>query len=102
MNARESRKQLLIAESELNRAELLLEWQTMADEAHALARQAKIIGSLAAAAGLLVAGIGAFRHKKSAPVPEKPSWWRIALKSAGVATSLWSAFRSRHHGSEDK
>ncbi len=102
MNALESRKQLLVAESELNRAQLLQEWQTMADEFHVLTRQAKIIVSLAAAGGLLAAGIASFRHKKSAPVDEKPSRWQTILKYAGVASSLWSAFRSRNHGHHDE
>jgi HPt (histidine-containing phosphotransfer) domain-containing protein len=49
MNPLESRKQLLIAESELNRAQLVQEWQTMADEVHALADQARTISSIASA-----------------------------------------------------
>lgn len=102
MTVLESRKQLLVAESELNRAQLMHEWQTMTDEVHALTRHAKTIGSLAAVAGLLAAGIASFGHQKSAPADEKPSWWRTALKYAGVATSLWSAFRSRDHGSENQ
>jgi len=95
MKALESRKQLLIAESELNRAHLLQEWQMMAGEAHALGRQAKTMGSLAAAAGLLVAGISACRRNKSAPTTDKSSWWRNILQYAGEASLIWSAFRSR-------
>ena len=43
MNPLESRKQLLIAESELNRAQLVQEWQTMTDEVHSLVNQARTI-----------------------------------------------------------
>ena len=39
MNALESRKQLLIAESELNRTHLVREWQTMAGDVHELAER---------------------------------------------------------------
>jgi negative regulator of sigma E activity len=95
MNPLESRKQLLIAESELNRAQLVQEFQTMTDEVHSLARQARTITSFASAAATLVAGIVSFRKKKSAPAPEKPSWLRTIVKGAGLAGSLWSEFRAR-------
>ena len=42
MKQLDSRKQLLIAESELNRAQLVQEWQTMTDEVHSLTRRARI------------------------------------------------------------
>jgi hypothetical protein len=102
MNPLQSRKKLLIAESELNRAQLVHECQTMADEVHALANQARTISSLASAAALLVAGLASFRRKKSAPVAEKPSWLRTILKGAGTVTTLWSAFRSRVRDQKDK
>ena len=49
MNPLESRKQLLIAESELNRAQLVQEWQMMAGEVHSLTSQARTISSIASA-----------------------------------------------------
>ena len=93
MNPLESRKQLLIAESELNRAQSVQDFQTMTAEARSLARQAGTITSFASAAAMLVAGVVSFRKKKSAP--EKPSWLRTILKGAGLAGSLWSEFRAR-------
>jgi len=89
-----ARKQLLIVESELNRAQLAQEWRTLADEAHALADQAKTIRSMASATATLVAGLASCRHKKSAPTAEKPSWWRILLKGAGVVGTFWQTFRA--------
>src|ERR1017187_10892995 len=93
MNPLASRKQLLMAESELNRAQLVQEWQTMADEVHSLANQARTISSFASAAASLVAGIASFRRKKSAPAAEKPSWLQTILKGAGLVSTIWSAFR---------
>jgi len=93
MNPLKSRKQLLIAESELNRAQLVQELRTMADEVHALANQARTIGSLASTAASLVAGLVSFPRKKSAPAAEKPSWWRTILKGAQLASSFWTEFR---------
>ena len=99
MNPLESRKQLLVAESELNRAELLRDWQTMAEDVHALARKAGIIGSWASIAASLVAGLAFFRRKKSASAAEKkPSWLQTILKSTGLISALWQVFRSKGRG----
>ena len=93
LNPLASRKQLLVAESELNRAQLAQEWQTLADEAHALADQARTIRSMASATATLVAGLASCRHKQSVPVAEEPSWWRTLLKGAGVVSTFWQTFR---------
>jgi hypothetical protein len=95
MKALESRKQLLIAESELNRAHMIHELRTMAGDVHALASQAKAIGSIASAAGGLVAGLSSLRHKKSGTDAEKPSWGQTLAKAAGMVSSFWSTFRAR-------
>ena len=102
MNPLESRKQLLIAESELNRAQLIQEWRTMADEVHSLTSQAMTIGSIASAAASLVAGLASCRPKKSAHAAEKPSWWQTILKGAQLAGSLWSGFRSQDREQTEK
>jgi hypothetical protein len=91
----ELRKQLLIAESEINRAQLIQECQTMADGVRTLAHRARTISSLVAAAASLSAGLAAFRRSKSVPAGEKPSWWLTLLKGAQLAGSLWSEFRPR-------
>ena len=102
MNPLTSRKQLLIAESELNRAQLFQECQTMADEVRSLTSQARTFGSFASAAASVVAGLASFRRKKPAPVEEKPSWWRTVLKGAGLASSFWSEFRSQGRDQKNK
>ena len=96
MNSLESRKKLLIAESELNRAQLVQEWQTMTDEARLLVNQARTLRSMASAAAVLINGVASLRHKKEfAPAAEKPSWFKTALKGAQLASSIWLAFRAR-------
>jgi hypothetical protein len=101
MNALESRKQLLIAESELNRTHLVREWQTMAGDVHELARKAGTLSAIAAA-GLLVTGLSSFRSKPSAPAAEIKSWWQTILKGAGVVSSLWLEFRSQGDAGKHK
>jgi hypothetical protein len=91
----ESRKQLLLAESELNRAQLLQEWRTLAGDVHALTEQAATIRSLATAVATLVAGVANCRRKAAAPVAEKPAWWQTVLKGAGVVSNFWSEFRAQ-------
>lgn len=90
----ESRKQLLIAESELNRAQLREEWQTMALGAHDLANRAKTVVAWASSAALLVAGVTALRRCPSAPGTGKSSWLQKILNGARVASTLWLAFRA--------
>jgi hypothetical protein len=103
LNPLNSRKQLLIAESELNRAGLVQDWQTMADDVHTLASRARNIGVFASAAAALVASIASFRRKKtSAAVDEKSSWWRTVFKSAGMFYTFWQAFRPQSYGQKEK
>jgi hypothetical protein len=95
MNPLESRKKLLIAESELNRAQLIQDWRTMAGEVHSLASQARTIRSVATATVSLVAGLASFRRKPPAPAEEKPSWLKTIFKGAQLAASLWTEFHTR-------
>jgi hypothetical protein len=103
MTALESRKQLLIAESELNRAQLVIEWQSVTGEVHSLTQQAKTVSSMAAAIMTLVGGIVLWRrNKKAARNQEKSSWWQNLLKGASLVGSFWSEIRpADRHRNED-
>jgi HPt (histidine-containing phosphotransfer) domain-containing protein len=94
MNPLVSRKKLLIAESELNRAQLARDWQNLTDDVHALAGQANTLCSLASAATTLLSGWLASRREAAAPDAEKTSWLQKILKGAQLAGSLWSEFRA--------
>ena len=93
LNPLESRKQLLVAESELNRAQLVQEWQTMVDGVRSVADRARTISFLASTAASLIADLASFRCKKSAPAAEKPSWLQTILKGASLISTIWLAFR---------
>jgi hypothetical protein len=97
-----SRKQLLIAESELNRAQLVQEWHVMADGVRLVADRASSISSVASAAVSLIAGLAALRRARPAPAPRKPSWWQTLLQGVQLAGSLWSEFRPTSHDQKDK
>jgi len=94
------RKQLLIAESELNRAELSQEWRRLAQGARDLARQAKTMAAWGSAAAVLVAGVTALRRAPPAPATAKSSWWQKILNGARLASTIWLAFRARSETSE--
>ena len=102
MNPLESRKRLLVAESEINRAQWQEEWQTMTDGVRTLAVRAKSFASIASSAAALVAGLAAFRRGKSVDADAKPSWLKTILKGAGLISTLWLAFRSPRRGQADK
>ena len=95
LNPLAARKQLLIAESELNRAHLVQEWQAMADGVRSIADRAGTISSVASAAASLIAGLVSFQRTRSAPADGKFSWWQTLLKGAQLAGSLWAKFRPR-------
>jgi hypothetical protein len=95
MNALEARKQLLIAESEINRVQLVQEWQTLADEMRSVVHQTKSISAFAFAATALISGIASFRRIKSARSGEKRSWWQTLLKGVQLAGPLWAVFSPR-------
>jgi hypothetical protein len=95
MNPLEARKQLLIAESELNRFQLVQEWRSMADDVRSIAHRARSIRALALAAASLISGLVYFRPAKSAPAGEKLSWWQTLVKAAQLAGSLWVEFCPR-------
>ena len=95
------RKDLLVAESELNRAHLLEDWQAMTEGVRTLGARVKYVGTFASAAGLLVAGVSAFRRGRAAPNGAKFSWLEAALKGAQVAGSIWLASRGRGRAQKD-
>jgi hypothetical protein len=101
VNPLKSRRQLLVAESELNRAQLIEEWGAMTAGVRALTDRAKTYGSLASSAALLVAGLAAFRRGQSADAGAKCSWWRTILEGARWVSTLWLALRTKGHDQEN-
>jgi putative intracellular protease/amidase len=93
---------LLIAESELNRAQLVEEWQAMADGVRSVADRTRTISSVASAAVSLIASLASFRRARSVPADERPLWWQTLLKGARLAGSLWSEFRPQGRSQKDK
>ena len=93
MNPLEARKQLLVAESELNRQQLSAEWQAMAHGVRNFAHRTKTMVAWASSTALLVAGVAALRRAPPRSRDAKSSWLQKILKGARAASTLWLAFR---------
>jgi hypothetical protein len=93
----ESRKQLLLVESELNRAQLLNELRDFKSEVLQLKDQVQAVGSLASSAAKLAttfSAIGnAFTHRNG-DEKGKSSWISTLLNGARTGASIWGALRS--------
>ena len=92
LNPLSLRKQILIAESELNRAQLLGDISALTADAQTLAARAKSFGSLAA----LTAMLTAFLRGQPVATNAKASWLQTLLKGAGLVSNLWLVFRPQN------
>jgi len=95
MSPLESRKQLLIAESELNRSQMEADLAALKTEIVALSDRAKSISSIASSVAMLVAGLAGWRRGTSIGAPVKHSWVQRILKGMGLVSTIWLAFRSQ-------
>ena len=94
LNPLESRKRLLLAESELNRAQLVGDVAAIAAGLHALGARARSLEAVASAAAVLFTALAAGRRGEPAtPAPER-SWLTTLIRGAGLLSSLWLAFRT--------
>jgi len=91
----------LLAESELNRAQVMDQAAALTAEIHALADRVQSFDSMASSAAVLVSGLSAFQRGQPANADAKPSWWRTMVRGAGLVSNIWLAFRPRgrnHNG----
>jgi len=95
LSALESRKQLLIAESELNRAQLFDGLETLREDLRKLAHRAESVALIASSAAALVTGLAAFRRAKRAGTEPKRSWLQKFLSAAALVSNLWLAFQGK-------
>ncbi len=98
----ELRKRMLIAESELNRAQLLKEWESMTAPVRGFAERARSFGSMASSAASLVAGLATFWRCQPMPAPAKPSRVETVLRGVRLAASIALTLRARGDKEEPK
>jgi hypothetical protein len=95
MNPLESRKQLLVAESELNRALMVGDMTALKADIRTFTDRAKSLSSIASSAAVLLAGLMTLRRGKRAEAAVKTSWLQKILKGVGLISTIWLAFRSQ-------
>ena len=93
MNPLESRKQMLIMESELNRVQLLKELDEIKVETQRLAEQMHVLSSLASNVSSIFEMIFKAQRAFAGTREKFPRIFSI-FKSAKAGASLWSAIRA--------
>jgi hypothetical protein len=91
----ESRKRLLIAESELNRERMIQDAGALKSDVTALVNRVKSLDSIIASAAVLVSGLAAFRREEPANGRPRRGWLRPIIRGAGLVSTLWRAFRPK-------
>jgi len=89
------RKELLVAEAELLRAQLGHDLEVIHRGFAGLGEQAKSVASYASIATTVFAGISEFRRARKASFGAKPSWVATLLAGIRTASSVWGMLRSR-------
>ena len=91
----ESRKQLLLLESELNRVQLLEDWKGLKVEINQLKNQMHGIGTLASSTMALFSLFSTVRQTLMKPesTEEKPAWVSRVLGLVQKSATLWSELR---------
>jgi len=96
----ESRKQALLAESEVNRIELLKDWDALKIETNRVKKHLRNAGSIASSAAILATTAAFFRRRPQGPESAEnhahaaSSWVNAALNGARVGASLFFRLKS--------
>lgn len=98
MNPLELRTRLLVAESEIHRAQLSREWGTLTAGVRRVTDRARTFGSIAASAIAVVAGLAACVRARKLQPDSKRSWFRILIQGASLISTVW--LTSRRQGPE--
>jgi hypothetical protein len=90
-----ARKQLLLVESELNRAELQNEWLTVKSEIDRIGNQVRSAAGIASSVTRLGLSFANF-FRPGTPARhdgKKPGWISTLFRGARAGVSLWSSLR---------
>ena len=87
------RKQLLLAESELHRAQVEADCLALRREVQAFTHRVRTVGCVVSTATTLLALLAAWRRPAAVPVAQKTSWLPALLKGAGLFAAFWSSGR---------
>jgi hypothetical protein len=98
----ETRKQLLLLESDLNRAELIEAMRDWKNEVHRAKEHLTRLGTMASLAARIAATFSTARQLFSHPADAgKKSWLSFLLDGVTTGTSLWYTLRSHRRKHDD-
>jgi hypothetical protein len=97
MNPNALRKQLLVAESELQRAQLSSQLIAGHAVVRSLLDRSSSYGSMVSSAAVLMAGLAAFQRARTPDSEPRFAWLPNVLKVAGLISTVWLAIRARSH-----
>ena len=95
MSPLQTRKQLLLAQSELNRVQAATAAAAVKEAVQKLAARASSFGAIAATVSGLFAALRTFQTPAVSKDGPKKSWLQRILKGAAVATALFDAVSFR-------
>ena len=93
-----SRKQLLIAESELNRLQLAADMALLKVELNALNERARAFRVIGSALGALLTELAARQRGGAVNDAPKLRWLQTLSKGAGLISDVWLACRPKKDG----
>ena len=91
LNPLDLQKQLLLAESEINRGLMAGDLTALAAGVRAVTDRAKSLGTIGSSAATLVAGLATFQLDQTAKNRAPSSWLQTILKGVHFASNLWLA-----------
>ncbi len=98
----ETRKQLLLLESDLNRAQFVEAVRDWKDEFHRTKERLTQFGSMVSLAARLAATVSTARRLFSRPAAGgKKSWLSLLFDGMTAGTSLWHMLSSHRRGHDD-
>ncbi|MCC5847704.1 MAG: hypothetical protein JJU29_06370 [Verrucomicrobia bacterium] len=102
MNARETQKQLLIEESELNRIQMGERIDAILNNGKSMVRDAKTMGWMASSAAILAGRFTNFQWGKTqAGRKSKPAYLQLFLQTTTELAALWLAYRTSREAKKD-
>ena len=101
MKPLESRKRLLLAESELNRAQMVRDLTALTTGVRALTYRATHWESLVSSAALVAMGLTVFQRGQPVGPVAKPTKLNYVLNGAALLGALWLAATAQRNGPRD-
>jgi hypothetical protein len=96
MNPLQLRKQQLLALSELNRSQMMVEVAALRGAIHSVGSREQPFGLIVSSVATLVTGLAAHQRDTESGPSRKPGWGQSLLRGAGLVCTLWLALRPRH------